>query len=219
MATDAGVNICGDDYETINKTRSIHIKEIERWSIFMPLIHSSNMRNALVGVPLVSMYNMVGVYDHAQIPKNAGLSINEAKSRSNIAEAIHQKMHKKLDDHYYCLRDALSSYFILRPRARLTARKRKKGNCLLRLDTIYQRSVVRTHDSRVTNRVREPRRWMSTTTSMAKFGQVMVVSLGAFLGGAAGFYLLEVYKMKAKEQRLAMLLERKKDLEKHRDGA
>ncbi|RUP47660.1 hypothetical protein BC936DRAFT_145476 [Jimgerdemannia flammicorona] len=64
----------------------------------------------------------------------------------------------------------------------------------------------------------------------------MVVSLGAFLGGAAGFYLLEVYKMKAKvnnhsehqslyhtwlesEQRLAMLLERKKDLEKHRDGA
>ncbi|RUP47659.1 hypothetical protein BC936DRAFT_145475 [Jimgerdemannia flammicorona] len=86
MATDAGVNICGDDYETINKTRSIHIKEIERWSIFMPLIHSSNMRNALVGVPL-----------------NAGLSINEAKSRSNIAEAIHQKMHKKLDDHYYCL--------------------------------------------------------------------------------------------------------------------
>ena len=31
-----------------------------------------------------------------------------------------------------------------------------------------------------------------------KFGQAFTVSMGALLGGAAGFYLLEDYKIKAK---------------------
>ncbi|KAI9243746.1 hypothetical protein BDA99DRAFT_566534 [Phascolomyces articulosus] len=46
-----------------------------------------------------------------------------------------------------------------------------------------------------------------------KFGQAFAVSMGALLGGAVGFYLLEDYKIKAKEQRLAMLLEKKLEYE------
>ncbi|KAI7887071.1 hypothetical protein K492DRAFT_202699 [Lichtheimia hyalospora FSU 10163] len=48
---------------------------------------------------------------------------------------------------------------------------------------------------------------------MARFGQAFAVSMGALIGGAFGFYLLEDYKIKAKEQRLAMLLEKKREYE------
>ncbi|KAI8878876.1 hypothetical protein K501DRAFT_257825 [Backusella circina FSU 941] len=48
---------------------------------------------------------------------------------------------------------------------------------------------------------------------MAKFGKAMAVSFGALAGGVGGFYLLEMYKIKSKEQRLAMLLEKKKQYE------
>ncbi|KAI8393270.1 uncharacterized protein BYT42DRAFT_609069 [Radiomyces spectabilis] len=49
---------------------------------------------------------------------------------------------------------------------------------------------------------------------MPKFGQAMAVSIGALAGGAAGFYFLEMYKIKSKEQRLALLLEKKQELER-----
>lgn len=38
----------------------------------------------------------------------------------------------------------------------------------------------------------------STTLPMARFGQAFAVSMGALIGGAFGFYLLEDYKIKAK---------------------
>ncbi|KAI9032916.1 hypothetical protein CLU79DRAFT_883435 [Phycomyces nitens] len=52
---------------------------------------------------------------------------------------------------------------------------------------------------------------------MAKFAQAMAVSFGAFAGGAAGFYFLEMYKIKAKEERLAKLMEKKRDYENSKD--
>ncbi|OZJ05995.1 hypothetical protein BZG36_01155 [Bifiguratus adelaidae] len=45
---------------------------------------------------------------------------------------------------------------------------------------------------------------------MGKFTQVMVLSFGTLAGGAAGFYLLENYKVKAKEARLKELMEQKR---------
>ncbi|KAI8370864.1 hypothetical protein EDC96DRAFT_573513 [Choanephora cucurbitarum] len=48
---------------------------------------------------------------------------------------------------------------------------------------------------------------------MAKIGKALAVSFGALAGGAGGFYLLEMYKIRSKEQRLAMLLEKKKEYE------
>ncbi|KAI8384176.1 hypothetical protein BD560DRAFT_431416 [Blakeslea trispora] len=44
-------------------------------------------------------------------------------------------------------------------------------------------------------------------------GKALAVSFGALAGGAGGFYLLEMYKIRSKEQRLAMLLEKKKEYE------
>ncbi|KAL1931221.1 hypothetical protein VTP01DRAFT_10358 [Rhizomucor pusillus] len=72
---------------------------------------------------------------------------------------------------------------------------------------------------------------------MGKFGFSLAVSIGALVGGAAGFYLLEDYKIKSKvgackqnyvdyksmlmermpqEKRLALLLEKKRDFEQQR---
>ncbi|KAL7319700.1 hypothetical protein PS15m_002806 [Mucor circinelloides] len=48
---------------------------------------------------------------------------------------------------------------------------------------------------------------------MSKVGKALAVSFGALAGGAAGFYVLEMYKIKSKEKRLAMLLEKKKEYE------
>ncbi|CAM0138438.1 hypothetical protein VKS41_007050 [Umbelopsis sp. WA50703] len=48
---------------------------------------------------------------------------------------------------------------------------------------------------------------------MARFTQVMVLSIGTLAGAAAGFYALEAYKVNEKERRLAVLLERKKQHE------
>ncbi|ORZ20405.1 hypothetical protein BCR42DRAFT_408693 [Absidia repens] len=49
---------------------------------------------------------------------------------------------------------------------------------------------------------------------MTKIGKALAVSMGALAGGAAGFYLLEAYKINTKEKRLALLLEKKYELEK-----
>ncbi|KAI9305309.1 hypothetical protein BJ944DRAFT_249153 [Cunninghamella echinulata] len=49
---------------------------------------------------------------------------------------------------------------------------------------------------------------------MVKIGKALAVSMGALAGGAAGFYLLEAYKIKTKEKRLALLLEKRYELEK-----
>ncbi|KAI8087650.1 uncharacterized protein B0P05DRAFT_584878 [Gilbertella persicaria] len=49
---------------------------------------------------------------------------------------------------------------------------------------------------------------------MSKLGKALAVSFGAFAGGVAGFYFLEMYKIKSKEQRLAMLLAKKQEYEK-----
>ncbi|CAO3588050.1 unnamed protein product [Absidia cylindrospora] len=48
---------------------------------------------------------------------------------------------------------------------------------------------------------------------MSKVGKALAVSMGALAGGAGGFYLLEAYKIKTKEKRLALLLEKKQELE------
>ncbi|KAI7864683.1 hypothetical protein BDF14DRAFT_1884112 [Spinellus fusiger] len=48
---------------------------------------------------------------------------------------------------------------------------------------------------------------------MANFAQAMAVSFGAFAGGAAGFYYLEKYKIKIKEERLALLMDKKQSYE------
>ncbi|KAI8983493.1 hypothetical protein BDB01DRAFT_905962 [Pilobolus umbonatus] len=48
---------------------------------------------------------------------------------------------------------------------------------------------------------------------MASFTKAMAVALGALGGGVAGFYALEMYKIQSKEQRLALLLDKKKSYE------
>ncbi|ORE12071.1 hypothetical protein BCV72DRAFT_300397 [Rhizopus microsporus var. microsporus] len=48
---------------------------------------------------------------------------------------------------------------------------------------------------------------------MVKISKAFAASFGALAGGAAGFYLLEMYKIQSKEQRLAMLIEKKKEYE------
>ncbi|KAI9281746.1 hypothetical protein BC943DRAFT_362851 [Umbelopsis sp. AD052] len=48
---------------------------------------------------------------------------------------------------------------------------------------------------------------------MAKFTQIMVLSIGTLAGAAVGFYALEAYKVKEKEKRLGILLERKRQHE------
>lgn len=48
---------------------------------------------------------------------------------------------------------------------------------------------------------------------MAKISKALAVSFGALAGGAGGFYILEMYKIKSKEKRLAMLLEKKREYE------
>ncbi|KAI7902658.1 uncharacterized protein BX663DRAFT_561268 [Cokeromyces recurvatus] len=48
---------------------------------------------------------------------------------------------------------------------------------------------------------------------MSKISKAIGVSFGALAGGAAGFYFLEMYKIKSKEKRLALLLEKKKEYE------
>lgn len=77
---------------------------------------------------------------------------------------------------------------------------------------------------------------------MGKFGFSLAVSIGALIGGAAGFYLLEDYKIKSKvrcvvslelnnkfmdvfindlrfqqEKRLALLLEKKREFEQRQE--
>ncbi|CAO3668428.1 unnamed protein product [Rhizopus stolonifer] len=49
---------------------------------------------------------------------------------------------------------------------------------------------------------------------MSQIGKAFAVSFGALAGGAAGFYFLEMYKIQSKEQRLALLLEKKKEFER-----
>ncbi|GAA5812361.1 hypothetical protein MFLAVUS_005813 [Mucor flavus] len=50
--------------------------------------------------------------------------------------------------------------------------------------------------------------------------KALAVSFGALAGGAGGFYVLEMYKIKSKEKRLAMLLDKKKELESiQKDGS
>ncbi|KAI7876472.1 uncharacterized protein EV154DRAFT_569210 [Mucor mucedo] len=48
---------------------------------------------------------------------------------------------------------------------------------------------------------------------MSKIWKALAVSFGALAGGAGGFYVLEMYKIKSKEKRLAMLLDKKKEYE------
>ncbi|KAI8326857.1 hypothetical protein EDC96DRAFT_581195 [Choanephora cucurbitarum] len=48
---------------------------------------------------------------------------------------------------------------------------------------------------------------------MAKIGKALAVSFGALAGGAGGFYLWRCTRSDSKEQRLAMLLEKKKEYE------
>ncbi|KAI9278054.1 hypothetical protein BY458DRAFT_554066 [Sporodiniella umbellata] len=49
---------------------------------------------------------------------------------------------------------------------------------------------------------------------MAQIGKALAVSFGALAGGVAGFYFLEMYKIQSKEQRLALLIEKKKEYER-----
>ncbi|KAL1919396.1 uncharacterized protein VTP21DRAFT_2089 [Calcarisporiella thermophila] len=53
---------------------------------------------------------------------------------------------------------------------------------------------------------------------MKKISQLLVITLGTLVGTAGGFYVFQAHKVKIKEERLGLLLERTKfDLESQKE--